>query len=142
MMQFLTHVWSSNVRIIVLPCVLIVVTAAFGYMEAITELRQVIISWEMSASDPHRNSAILLSLAGNIIITSLTAWRIYVLSREFKTALGRRIDDQYSVVIAMIIESGAIFSLSLLVWLIVDALRYKLVATVGHLNLKLVSAVG
>jgi len=165
MMQFLTHgiyttkqifadglliyrcytVWSSNVRIIVLPCVLIVVTAVFGYMEAITELRQVIISWGMSASDPHRNSgkwaqpsslgnvysivAILLSLSGNIVITSLTAWRIYVLSREFKTALGRRIDDQYSVVIAMIIESGAIFSLSLLVWLIVDALRYKLVAT-------------
>ncbi|TFK50383.1 hypothetical protein OE88DRAFT_249101 [Heliocybe sulcata] len=138
-------VWSSNLQVVAIPCLLIAAGAVFGYMEAITELRQLILYWGISVSNAHpifvqgdkflkiedvyAIIAISVSLVGNIVITGLTASRIYMLSREFRATLGREVDARYSTVVNMVIESGAVFSLSLLVWLTVNVVGYKEVAT-------------
>ncbi|TFK50384.1 hypothetical protein OE88DRAFT_248658 [Heliocybe sulcata] len=157
-------VWASDFRVYILLIILIAACAASGYLESFAELHLIILSWRMSTSDPLLHSlewtnvrnrddvyavvAISMSVVANVIITILTAGRIYVLSRDFESILGHGVGSKYTVLVRMMydmkpllaylfldladlcrsIQSGAAFSLSLCVWLTVNAVLYKEVA--------------
>ncbi|KAA1472246.1 hypothetical protein DENSPDRAFT_838460 [Dentipellis sp. KUC8613] len=59
-------------------------------------------------------------LATNIITTVLIVIRIWWSTREFERTLGKRAGIRYRSTILMIIESGALYSVSLLVFIIVN----------------------
>ncbi|TFY78484.1 hypothetical protein EWM64_g5527 [Hericium alpestre] len=55
----------------------------------------------------------ILSLATNVITTSLIVFKIWRMTREIERAMGRRAGVRYRAAMAMLIESGALFSASL-----------------------------
>jgi len=60
-----------------------------------------------------------ISLATNTIVTFLSAGRIWWVSREIRASLGKDVVKKYNTAIMMIVESGAIFSVSILIYLVV-----------------------
>ncbi|EPQ56289.1 hypothetical protein GLOTRDRAFT_23918, partial [Gloeophyllum trabeum ATCC 11539] len=58
-----------------------------------------------------------ISLALNILMTSLIAGRIYSLARQNRIALSARHTKQYMSIIGIILESGALFTAAQVVFL-------------------------
>ncbi|KAA1472253.1 hypothetical protein DENSPDRAFT_838472 [Dentipellis sp. KUC8613] len=63
-----------------------------------------------------------LGLATNALTTVLIVIRVWLSTRELERTLGRRVGIRYRSALLMVIESGALYSLSLLIFLIVNVL--------------------
>ncbi|TFY65915.1 hypothetical protein EVG20_g5180 [Dentipellis fragilis] len=63
-----------------------------------------------------------LGLATNTLTTVLIVIRVWLSTRELERTLGRRVGIRYRSAILMVVESGALYSLSLLIFLIVNVL--------------------
>ncbi|KAL0949849.1 hypothetical protein HGRIS_009882 [Hohenbuehelia grisea] len=94
-------VWGSRKRVIILPSILLLATAVLGYTFRITI------------------QLIVLSLATSITATGLTAGRIWWIACQTKKHLGHQFAKRYSTACSIVIESGLIYSLSLVVFLAV-----------------------
>ncbi|KAL0575613.1 hypothetical protein V5O48_006360 [Marasmius crinis-equi] len=62
----------------------------------------------------------LASLGLNFLITLLTAGRIWVISRQARALMGREIDRRYKTIIAILLESGIMYPLATLLWVILE----------------------
>ncbi|KAJ6594685.1 hypothetical protein B0H19DRAFT_1096454 [Mycena capillaripes] len=98
-------VWNRNIYVIIVPIILLVVTSVFG--------------WDILLPlDPF----FALSLATNILVTTLTAGRIWWICRRARAYLKTDAQRRYVSSISILIESGVIYSVSVLTYLILGAI--------------------
>ncbi|TFK95644.1 hypothetical protein BDV98DRAFT_577418 [Pterulicium gracile] len=113
-------VWARNWRIIVFPVLLFIGSTVTGFVAVYH------VSQATSTSEGYfyrrvavwGTAAYMFSLVTNIIVTGLIASRIWWMSRAVQTHLGKQHTQVYSRLIALIIESGMIYALSILVFMI------------------------
>lgn len=94
-------VWGSKKRIVILPCILLLATAVLGYTFRITI------------------QLVALSLVTSIVATSLTAGRIMWISYQTKKHLGKQFAERYNMAFQVVVESGLMYSISLIIFLVV-----------------------
>lgn len=116
-------VWNYSRWIIVGPIVMLLATTVCAYL-AVYNFSQVVSGADVFAFNIAQWGTALfaISLATNITVTSLIAGRIWWLSRE-TAVLGVKHLRKYHRAIAIIIESGAIYSVSLLILLVLYCLQ-------------------
>ncbi|KAF8880555.1 hypothetical protein BD779DRAFT_1675893 [Infundibulicybe gibba] len=91
-------VWSHNKRIIIFPCILLLAATICGYGATSHSLKRSfgIYLW--------------MTFTLNILVTTLTAGRIWWISQKARRILGSDLVKRYNSAIAVIVESGAIYS--------------------------------
>ncbi|KAF7350814.1 hypothetical protein MSAN_01643000 [Mycena sanguinolenta] len=99
-------VWNNNIFVTILPILMLIVTTVLG----------VVVSFDLTLSFyPFFG----LSLATNVLVTMLTAGRIWWISRYARAYLKTAEQRRYASAIAIIIESGMLYSATVLAHLIV-----------------------
>ncbi|KAJ7310024.1 hypothetical protein DFH08DRAFT_484450 [Mycena albidolilacea] len=114
-------IWGFRMRIIVVPIVLLVATGCLGYasviacgLEGFSEF--LFINWFFPL-------AVVFSVLTNLLLMALTAGRIWWIARGARAVMGPTVVKQYRTVIAMILESGALYCTPGLLYLIFFAIR-------------------
>ncbi|KAF8901216.1 hypothetical protein CPB84DRAFT_1846969 [Gymnopilus junonius] len=94
-------VWEHKKSVVIGPIILLLAATACGYV------------FEGSSTRMFNNAYIYLvmSFALNAIVTVLTAGRIWWLARKAQVILGARVIERYNSTIAVLIESGFLYSL-------------------------------
>ncbi|TBU38076.1 hypothetical protein BD309DRAFT_972652 [Dichomitus squalens] len=112
-------VWGHRLSIVVPSIIMLIATSVCGYL-AVYNFSQVHPGDNVFASNIAEWGTALfsLSLATNLIVTTLIASRIWWIGRQASSTLGRRHAVKYTNAMAIIIESGAIYSASLMTLLI------------------------
>jgi hypothetical protein len=98
-------VWNRNIYVIVVPIILLVISSVFGW--------DILLPLEPFFA---------LSLATNVVVTTLTAGRIWWICRQARTYLKTDVQRQYISSISILVESGVIYSVSVLIYLILGAI--------------------
>lgn len=93
-------VWGCKKRIVLGPAVLLVAATIVGYLFEGASLSLFQHSWVYLA----------MTFALNVILTGLTAGRIWHLARITKTLVDEALLKRYNTTIAMLVESGLIYS--------------------------------
>jgi len=104
-------IWNHNIYVVILPIILLIVTSIFG--------------WDILLPLP---PFFELSLATNVLVTGLTAGRIWWICRQARTYLKTDMQKSYVSSIAIVVESGVIYSASVLTYLILGAIPSASVA--------------
>ncbi|KAJ8073120.1 hypothetical protein PM082_019988 [Marasmius tenuissimus] len=68
--------------------------------------------WNEQVATPLIMTFFLANLIFNLVLTILTAGRIWWIGREVESLLGRAVHEKYSTVIAILLESGIIYPLA------------------------------
>ncbi|KAJ7155626.1 hypothetical protein C8R46DRAFT_1295400 [Mycena filopes] len=98
-------VWNNSARVVVAPVILLIVTTVFGVIPALPS-----------------NPLFIFSLATNVLVTALTAGRIWWIARKGRAYLQADAQQRYSSSEAILIESGALYSATVLAYLIMTAI--------------------
>jgi len=114
-------IWGFRKRIIALPITLLVATGCLGFasviacgMEGYSEF--LFINWFFPL-------AVIFSVLTNVLLMALTAGRIWWIARGARAIMGPAVVKQYRTVIAMILESGALYVTPGLLYLIFVGIR-------------------
>lgn len=104
-------IWGRDKRVIAFPLFALIATSVCGYVlqAAVTSSN---IKWKANGI------YLFMTLALNIIVNILMASRIWWISRRVSAVLGKELARKYRYATALIIESGAIYSLYLFLDLI------------------------
>ncbi|KAJ7257118.1 hypothetical protein C8J57DRAFT_1343762 [Mycena rebaudengoi] len=105
-------IWGRNLQVVIIPAISLIVTTVIG-----------------SVGAPHRDAiggvddiyyrlAFGMIILTNLTLMSLTAGRIWWIRRDIVTVLEPSVTRTYDTVIAMILESGAIYCISIILYLI------------------------
>jgi hypothetical protein len=97
-------IWNHNLYVIILPIMLLIATSVFGLDIAL---------------NPY--PFYILSLATNILVTALTAGRIWWFYREARARSMMDSQKRYVSAISILVESGMLYSVAVLTFLIVVA---------------------
>ncbi|KAJ7921506.1 hypothetical protein B0H13DRAFT_1604505, partial [Mycena leptocephala] len=100
-------VWNYNKYVVVLPIIMLIVTS--GLLFAV----------DLQLPE---NPYFALSLATNVVVTIFTAGRIWWICRQSRAYLKTDEQRRYISVISIIVESGVIYSATVLVYLILSAI--------------------
>ncbi|KAF7357149.1 hypothetical protein MSAN_01309500 [Mycena sanguinolenta] len=102
-------VWNSRRNVLILPGICIITTSLLGYISIASEY--------FNTELPSIDSRIFLatSAATNIFLMCLTAGRIWYISQAARIVNQNAVRGRYHTVIAMILESGALYCGVLLV---------------------------
>ncbi|KAJ7750626.1 hypothetical protein B0H16DRAFT_1549668 [Mycena metata] len=98
-------IWEQNIYVVILPIILLVLTSVFG-----VDLRL--------PSSPF----FALSFATNVLVTALTAGRIWWLYRKAQVYLKADVKHRYLSAIGITVESGVLYSATVLAYLILGAI--------------------
>jgi len=117
-------VWGNKVKVIIVPLIMLLATTICAYA-AVYNFSKITPGENVFATNIAEWGTALfsLSLATNILVTSLIAGRIYWISRKTKRLLGSKHSQKYQNAVAIIVESGAIYSVSLMTLLILYCLK-------------------
>ncbi|KAH9841019.1 uncharacterized protein C8Q71DRAFT_701398, partial [Rhodofomes roseus] len=112
-------VWGFSIKIIIIPVIMLIATSVCAYT-AVYNFSQVTPGGTVFAQNivPWGTALFSLSLATNVTVTTLIAVRIWWLARQTSTALSDRHLIKYRRAIAIIIESGSIYSACIMTLLI------------------------
>ncbi|KAI3618979.1 hypothetical protein WG66_000516 [Moniliophthora roreri] len=109
------HVWGESLMASVGPALLIVASAVCGFGQAVIFARAKATHSAFADDLPKWNGSLFsLSLATNVLVTSLIAFRIWWIGRQIDTAHTKS-SIKYRRVLILIIESGAIYSSALII---------------------------
>ncbi|KAF7292523.1 hypothetical protein MKEN_01476700 [Mycena kentingensis (nom. inval.)] len=113
------EIWGRRKRVVVVPITTAVASAALGYASVIIcglrSLAQFLfINWIFPL-------AVVFSMLTNTMLMALTAGRIWWIARGAAMIMGPTVDRQYRTVVAMILESGALYVTPALLYLILYA---------------------
>ncbi|KAF7335161.1 hypothetical protein MSAN_02349200 [Mycena sanguinolenta] len=116
------YLWDSRKRFIAVPIVLLVASGCLGYasiiacgLEGVSEF--LFINWLFPL-------AVVFSVLTNVMLMALTAGRIWwIIARGAPAIMGPIVVKQYRMVIAMILESGALYVTPGIVYLILVGAR-------------------
>ncbi|CAE6463340.1 unnamed protein product [Rhizoctonia solani] len=114
-------IFGNRIRVIIIPVVLVICTAVSGYVAV----------WLFTKLPPHgtalegplakcATTAFLLSLVTNILTTGLISYRILATAKKVSTSVDIR---PYMGGLAVVVESAAIYTTALVVYLIVYVSR-------------------
>ncbi|PFH46945.1 hypothetical protein AMATHDRAFT_95755, partial [Amanita thiersii Skay4041] len=117
-------VWGFRWRVVVLPLIMLLATTLCAYL-AVYNFSQIHEGENVFASKIAEWGTALfsLSLATNVTVTTLIASRIWWISREANTVLGKKHGQKYNKAVIIIVESGAIYSISLLTLLVLYCVK-------------------
>ncbi|KAJ7676792.1 hypothetical protein DFH06DRAFT_613993 [Mycena polygramma] len=104
-------IWGRDVRIVVLPTLLLFATAVVGYLATYYGADVVNLN-HIDARIP-----IAMTFATNVLLMVLTAGRIWWVRRDACVLESAHV-QKYNTAIAMILESGALYCLTILLYLI------------------------
>ncbi|KAJ7031274.1 hypothetical protein C8F04DRAFT_1111439 [Mycena alexandri] len=104
-------IWSYNIYVIIVPIVMLVVTSVFAF-----DLQLPLAPFFVT------------TLATNLFVTALTAGRIWWICRQASGHLKAGGDKRSATSISIIVESGAIYSLAVLMYLVLGAIPSTVVA--------------
>ncbi|KAF8869936.1 hypothetical protein BD779DRAFT_631453 [Infundibulicybe gibba] len=107
-------VWGHNRRIVIFPCILLLAATICGYL------------FEGATSPSLKRSFpiyLWMTFTLNILVTILTAGRIWWISRKARRILGSDLVKKYNSAIAVIVESGAIYSSYIILDVILSVVR-------------------
>ncbi|KAF7358648.1 hypothetical protein MSAN_01203600 [Mycena sanguinolenta] len=96
-------IWGSQKAVLILPGISIVATCVFGYFTVASNN----FFTHLPLVDPRVSFAV--SGATNVILMCLTVGRIWYMSREARNVNQNALQKRYHTVIAMILESGALY---------------------------------
>ncbi|KAF9450827.1 hypothetical protein P691DRAFT_757805 [Macrolepiota fuliginosa MF-IS2] len=99
--------WCKSKRVIMVPCLLLLASSLSGLIFTIAPAGNLALRGKLYIY-------LWLSLSLNLLVTFLTAIRIWWMARQTSRILGPAIARKYYSAVAIIIESGAIFSLYIL----------------------------
>ncbi|KAJ6563289.1 hypothetical protein DFH09DRAFT_1158898 [Mycena vulgaris] len=110
-------VWNRNLRVVILPALTLLVTTALGYFTAYQN--------DYSTTGPYFDSriAFLTGVLTNVMLMAMTAGRIWWIRRDARVLLESASLRRYNTVIAIILESGAIYCLSIVLYVISYSFR-------------------
>ncbi|KAG9219429.1 hypothetical protein CCMSSC00406_0005323 [Pleurotus cornucopiae] len=113
-------VWGSKKRIVILPCILLLATAGMPTIlreepMRLTCLRHSVLGYTFRITI----QLVALSLVTSIVATSLTAGRIMWISYQTKKHLGKQFAERYNMAFQVVVESGLMYSISLIIFLVV-----------------------
>ncbi|EJF60320.1 hypothetical protein DICSQDRAFT_63334, partial [Dichomitus squalens LYAD-421 SS1] len=117
-------IWGRRYSIVVIPIIMPAATTVCAFLAVYnfskiqpgeSVFTSIITEWATALFS--------LSLATNVIITTLIASRIWALRRQASSTLGRRHTAKYTNAMTIIIESGAIYSASVMTLLILYCRR-------------------
>ncbi|KAJ7604720.1 hypothetical protein DFH06DRAFT_1150938 [Mycena polygramma] len=100
-------VWGHDVRVIALPILLLLTTAALGYVDVYGHISEY-------------SMGVVMALLTHIVLVSLTG-RIWWIRRDARV-LESAHTKTYNTVIAIILESGAMYLIGNITWLIFSLL--------------------
>ncbi|KAJ7640097.1 hypothetical protein DFH06DRAFT_630959 [Mycena polygramma] len=111
-------IWGRSARIAAFPLLMLVGTTVVGYMAAFED--------NLGATR-YIDSRIpfAMTFATNVVLLGLTAGRIWWIRRDACIVLAPAHTRKYNTAIAMILESGAIYCLTVLIYLILYTLSYQ-----------------
>ncbi|KAF5353939.1 hypothetical protein D9756_007156 [Leucocoprinus leucothites] len=98
-------IWSRSILVIIAPCICLLASLRVFYVQ----------SPQGDLFVDRRYIYIWMALGFNIVVTVLNASRIWWLSREVRKVLGPTLTRKYYSAMVIIIESGAIYSLYVLI---------------------------
>ncbi|KAA1476068.1 hypothetical protein DENSPDRAFT_884041 [Dentipellis sp. KUC8613] len=146
------HIWPLRRWVIIPLVVLLLATTACNFVVIAYEFKMYLLRQRLSSittnppqrwvelghiGDRFALAAYSLSLATNIFTTILIAFPIWQMSRELEKVLGsigRAASEKYRDAISMVVESGALYSGSLLVNLLVIATSKNHAVRLSALN--------
>ncbi|PPR07869.1 hypothetical protein CVT24_005606 [Panaeolus cyanescens] len=113
-------VWNNSKRVILLPCFLLVCGSACGYaFIAVSQdeykFRKLLVAFLFS------------TVTLNMLVTMLMAGRIWWIARKARAILGPGLSSKYNTMIAIIVESGIIYS----IYVILDVVFPNLILDAG-----------
>ncbi|KAJ7194479.1 hypothetical protein B0H12DRAFT_1226792 [Mycena haematopus] len=104
-------VWGRNIRVVVLPMLLLLTTTVLGYLSA----------YEDDLVSPYfidDRVIFVMVIVTNVVLMTLTAGRIWWIRRDAIIVLESAYVRKYDTVVAIILESGAIYCFSIIIFLI------------------------
>ncbi|KAF7350800.1 hypothetical protein MSAN_01641600 [Mycena sanguinolenta] len=102
-------VWNNNVFVTIVPTLMLIATTVLG----------LVVSFDFTLS---LYPFFVLSLATNVLVTALTAGRIWWISRYSRAYLKAAEQRRYISALAIIVESGALYSATVLAFLIISSI--------------------
>jgi len=113
-------VWNNSKRVIAIPCFLLVGGSACGYAYIAVSnegyrFRQLLITF------------LFTTVGLNLLVTILMAGRIWWIARKARSILGPRLSSKYNTMIAIIVESGVIYS----IYVVLDVVFTNLILQAG-----------
>jgi hypothetical protein len=114
-------IWDFRKEIIAVPIVLLIASGCLGFASIIACGKEgysefLFITWVFPL-------AVVFSVLTNVMLMALTAGRIWWIARGARVIMGPAVVKQYRTVIAMILESGALYCTPGLLYLIFFAIR-------------------
>ncbi|KAJ7671267.1 hypothetical protein DFH06DRAFT_112681 [Mycena polygramma] len=117
-------IWGFSLKIVAAPAIMLFSTSICGYAAV----------YNFTKTGPGENvfasrladwgtAVFSLSLSTNIVVTCLIAGRIYWIARKTSRLLGTKHSRKYHNALAIIVESGAIYAMSLLTLLVLYCLK-------------------
>ncbi|KDQ17243.1 hypothetical protein BOTBODRAFT_30059 [Botryobasidium botryosum FD-172 SS1] len=110
-------IWEANLAVVALPILMLLASTIMGYYTVagshFIKPGQSAFAARIATSG---RTALCLSLALNVICTGLIVLRIWLSTRHFAPYVGRRVGRYYSA-LAVIVESAAIYTVSIAVYL-------------------------
>ncbi|KAJ7478658.1 hypothetical protein B0H11DRAFT_1725913, partial [Mycena galericulata] len=116
-------VWGSNIRVIIVPSIMLLATSVCAYA-AVYNFIKIVPGQDVFATNIAEwgTALFILSLTTNILVTSLIGQLIRIL-QQLLFLRCKTHSHKYISAVAIIIESGAIYSLSLITLLTLYCLR-------------------
>ncbi|KAJ7654041.1 hypothetical protein DFH06DRAFT_521025 [Mycena polygramma] len=108
-------IWGRNIRVVVGPLLMLLGSAILGYLAIYED-----ISESVSAYHIYTPAAVAMGLATNLVVMGLTAGRIWWIRRDASVLKSAHV-KKYNTVLAIILESGAIYCISTLLYLIASS---------------------
>ncbi|KIM43571.1 hypothetical protein M413DRAFT_443497 [Hebeloma cylindrosporum] len=121
-------VWNNSKRVILLPCFLLFAGSACGYTfiglsKEEYHFRQVLVAFLFATVTLNTLVTVLMGMFSHVqttcaalrfplwTLTPLSAGRIWWIARKARSILGPGLSSKYNTMIAMIVESGMIYSI-------------------------------
>ncbi|KAJ7493973.1 hypothetical protein FB451DRAFT_1215780 [Mycena latifolia] len=122
-------IWNFQGKIIIFPIILTLVVAGYGYSNVIIYCTAPDFFQELGLQSAVFDVSIVLSVFTTLVLVGLTVGRIWWLARAARHVMGRKVAKKYYTVCAMILESGMLYGVSDIAFVIVAAFRGPLDAT-------------
>lgn len=100
-------IWNRNIYVVTLPIITLVVTIVFGVDQSLP-----------------LTPFYIITLGNNVLVTGLTAGRIWWIGRQARVHLNPAMQKRYVSSIAIIVESGVIYSAAILTFLILGVIPF------------------
>ncbi|KAF7342457.1 hypothetical protein MVEN_01835000 [Mycena venus] len=108
-------IWGRNIKVTIVPTLSLIATIVMGSVGASQHD-------EIGGSDHNDyRLAFKMTILTNLTLMGLTAGRIWWIRRDVVSVLDPSVTHTYDMVIAMILESGAIYCISIILYLIAVA---------------------